>query len=469
MSDFTSINEIFQLQQKNKKNINSTSASERKEKLEKLLTAIIENQKLLTEAASKDLSRTEIETKIIEIFPLVSEIRYLKRNLKRWLKPKYSIPPITLLGSSGKIEYTPKGQILIISPWNYPILLTLAPVAMAIAAGNCIIVKPSEFCPNLSDIMKNILSEIFNDDEVTVIKGTIKEGKYLISLPFDHIYFTGSSKVGKEIALAAAKNFTSATLELGGKSPAIISNDADFEEAASKIVWGKFINCGQTCIAPDYVLVPSNKVEVFIEQVRNKIEIYYGPLLVILRNSDYGKIITEKHAERLIALINDALSKGAVAETPFNSDSAKRFISPIILSGVNVEMNIMKEEIFGPVLPVISYDSFSELLDVLDKNGNPLSSYIFSHDKEFINRVKKYIVPGSLVINNVVVQYANYKLPFGGVKSSGLGKSHGFYGFKAFSNELPVMNQITPTSAKLLYPPYTNAKQKLIDLMIKYL
>lgn len=469
MNRFQEIENVFLNQTKNKLNINSSSAAIRKEKLEKLLYAVLENQSALIEAASKDLSRSETETKIIEIFPLVSEIRHIKRNLSRWMRQKYSLPPLTLLGTSGKIEFVPKGQVLIISPWNYPILLTLAPLAMAIAAGNCVIIKPSEFCPEISDTLKKILNDVFSDDEISVVTGEADTGSYLVSLPFDHIYFTGSSKVGREIAKSAAENFTSTTLELGGKSPVIIGSDMDLENAASKIVWGKFINCGQTCIAPDYVLIPSNKQKEFIELVKKRIQNYYGSIFEISSNSDYGRILNGHHTSRLTNLIENALANGGINEIPFNSVIEERFISPVVISNVNSEMAIMKEEIFGPILPVINYNSFEEIIETINQNGNPLTAYIFSYDSDFIKKLKQHFTPGSFAVNNVVVQYANYKLPFGGVKRSGLGKSHGFYGFRSFSNEIPTLRQLTPSSAKLLYPPYSKMKQKLIDFMIKYL
>ncbi|MDD3558584.1 MAG: aldehyde dehydrogenase family protein [Melioribacteraceae bacterium] len=469
MNHFQEIDKVFLLQKKNKLNINSSSAGIRKEKLSRLLDAVIINQSELIEAVSNDLSRSEIETKIIEIFPLVSEIRHIKRNLSRWMRPKYAFPPLTLLGTSGMIEFAPKGQVLIISPWNYPILLTLAPLAMAIAAGNCVMLKPSEFCPGISEVVRRIITEIFDEDEISVIISEADTGSYLVSLPYDHIYFTGSSKVGKQIAKSAAENFASTTLELGGKSPVIIGSDSDLEDAASKIVWGKFINCGQTCIAPDYVLIPSNKEREFIELVKKKIEKYYGSISEISSNSDYGRIINDRHKERLTNLLENALAKGGINEIPFNSVIEDKFISPVVISNVNLEMEIMKEEIFGPILPVINYNSFEEIIEIINQTGNPLTAYIFSHDSDFIRRLKQHFTAGSFAVNNVVIQYANYKLPFGGVKQSGLGKSHGFYGFKSFSNELSTLKQLTPSSAKLLYPPYSKVKQKLIDFMIKHL
>ncbi len=469
MNRYQEIENVFLLQKKNKLNINSSSADIRKKKLNKLLDAVLDNQSELIKAASKDLSRSETETKIIEIFPLVSEIRHIKRNLSRWMRAKYSLPPLTLFGTSGKIEFVPKGQVLIISPWNYPILLTLAPLAMAVAAGNCIIVKPSEFCPEIVNVIQKIISKFFDEDEISLITGEADTGRYLVSLPFDHIYFTGSSKVGREIAKSAADNFTSTTLELGGKSPVIIGSDADLLNAASKIVWGKFINCGQTCIAPDYVLIPSNKQKAFIELVKKKIENHYGSIFEISTNRDYGRILNVRHTKRLIDLIENALANGGINEIPFNSVIEERFISPAVITNVNMEMEIMKEEIFGPILPVINYSSLDEIFETIKQNGNPLTAYIFSHDSDFIRSLKHNFTPGSFAINNAVVQYANYKLPFGGVKQSGFGKSHGFYGFRSFSNEIPTLRQLTPSSAKLLYPPYSKMKQKLIDFMIKFL
>ncbi|NOX17138.1 MAG: aldehyde dehydrogenase family protein, partial [Chlorobi bacterium] len=357
----------------------------------------------------------------------------------------------------------------IISPWNYPFLLAMGPLVSAVAAGDSAILKPSEYTPNTLSVLEKIISEIFEPCEAAVVSGGADTGQYLTSLPFDHIFFTGGTEIGKKVMKAAAENLTSVTLELGGKSPAIVDDSANIPNAARKIAWGKLINAGQTCIAPDYLLLSKNIEEQFLAAYKTAVEEIYGGAESFENNVDYCRLIHKNHFERIKSLIDDAVSKGAKTLFPINFNEEKNFFSPNLITNVTWEMKIMREEIFGPLLPMMTYSSFEEIKNIINKNRSPLSLYIFSKKKKFIDVVLKEIPAGSTAVNGTVVQFANGNLPFGGRNGSGMGKAHGYYGFKTFSNEKSSLKQTALSPLKLFYPPYTKTKERLIDFLIKYI
>ncbi|RMD50323.1 MAG: aldehyde dehydrogenase family protein [Ignavibacteria bacterium] len=399
-----------------------------------------------------------------EIVPVAIELRHIIRNLKKWSKPRRVFPPVVFWLSKNRVIKRPKGNCLIIAPWNYPFLLTLSPLAAAIAAGNTVIVKPAERTPHTSKIIAELLSEIFPPEHVAVIEGGVEVSRQLLELPFDHIYFTGGTKIGKIVMEAASKHLTPVTLELGGKSPAVICNDADLDLTAKRLAWGKLINSGQTCISPDYVLVPENLKDELI----NKIKVYVQNNFAGSGSMPYCGLVDKRHTEKIDSIFQDALNKGAVPLYLHDSAEDGKF-KPVLLTGVKNDMDVMKEEIFGPILPIITYNDLSEIGETVALNPNPLTFYIFGNDKRTIKYVENNIPAGNIVINGTLLHFANYKLPFGGIRQSGLGRGHGYAGFKEFSNEISVMKQSKFSLPALLFPPYTGVKKWLIEFTEKYL
>ncbi len=459
---------VFKKLKENETNLRKNSVAERKRKLKLLLHAIERNSKKIEQAIYNDFRKSPSEVKLTEIFTVTSEIKHVLRNLNAWAQSVKVPAPFTFFGSSNKIIYQPKGIVLIISPWNYPFQLAVGPLVSAFAAGNGVVIKPSEISPNTSEIIAEIIAEVFESDEVTVIQGGKETAEALLDLPFDHIFYTGSGTVGKIVMRKAANNLAGVTLELGGKSPAVVDKTADIKNAALKIAWGKYINAGQTCIAPDYVLVPKDIEEEFVKSLKSAVTKMYGNFDKIKLNKDYCRIINSRQFLQLKFLVNDAVNKGAEIEYGGEFDESENFISPTILSSVNLDSEIMKTEIFGPLLPIISYGKIDEVIDIIKRNQYPLSLYIFSKDKKFTDDLINRVPSGGVGINDVVVHFANYNLPFGGIKNSGFGNSHGYFGFKTFSHERAVMKQPKFSTTRLFYPPFTGRVKKMIDLVIKY-
>ncbi len=460
------ITRIFQLQLANKRKIRQTSAEERIQKINLLMEAINDRLPELKKAVFEDLGKPPAEVMLSEVYPIITEIKTIRRKLKKWMLPKHVPAPIALLGSKNEIHLEPKGVVLIMAPWNFPFQLAISPLMSALAAGNCVMLKPSEISANTSRFIKSLIDDFFEQNEVAVFEGDAEIGKALLDLPFNHILFTGSTTVGKKVMAAAAKHLSSVTLELGGKSPVLIDKTADIKEAAKRITWGKFLNAGQTCIAPDYVLVPKKQLDEFVDKSKKHIQKLYGKNS-IHTNPDYCRIIDEKSFARLKSLVDEALKSDAAIQIG-GEFADVNFIAPTLMTNVNVDSGIMKEEIFGPVLPILPYDSIEDALDMINAKPNPLALYIFSKDKEINRQILQNTSAGDTVINDVVVHFSNINLPFGGSNHSGIGKSHGFAGFKAFSHERSVMHQPRFSMVKLLYPPYSAITKKIIDLTIKY-
>ncbi len=444
----------------------------RKALLKLLLKSIENNRESIGNHVYKDFRKNSSEVVLTEVIPLISELRSTIKNLKKWTKPKKVRKTLLHFTSKAFKIPQPKGVVLIIAPWNYPFNLVVSPLISAIAAGNRVIIKPSEFTPNSSAILKKIIGEVFSEDQVIVIEGDSKVSAHLTSLPFNHIFFTGSPAIGRKVMKAASKNLCSVTLELGGKSPCIVSNFANLKNAAKRIVWGKFLNAGQTCIAPDYILVHHSVKDEFINLCNKFMKDFYPyTSKEDWLNSDYCGVVTESHTERIKNLIDDALRQGATANIGNEIDISDRFVMPTILSDVSFEMEIMQEEIFGPVLPVLTYDLFDEALQKIKNQPRPLAGYIFTKKNAQINTFRKEVITGGIVANDVLSHYVHKNLPFGGVNNSGIGRSHGYEGFLEFSNILSFLKTGPGpfSAADLLSPPYTDKKKKLIDFAAKFI
>jgi len=463
------IQKIFSLQVCNSRKIRLTSYQERINKLKRLRQVILDHRDQIKHAIYLDFNKSPEEVDLTEIFTVLSEIRYTIKHLKSWMKPIRISNTMATRGARNKAIYQPKGVCLIISPWNYPLQLSIGPLVSAIAAGNCVIIKPSEFSANTSELISSLLQEIFEENEVRVIEGDHRVAQKLLELPFHHVYFTGSPMVGKKVMAAAAVNLVSVTLELGGKSPVIIDENADIAIAARRIMWGKLINAGQTCIAPDYVLIHESKYQEFMEKAKASVQALYGPLEEIRNNPDYCRIINHRHFNRIRAMIDQAVNLGGELEFGGVVSEEDLYISPTLIHRPPLESALMQEEIFGPILPIITYKQTQEILDMIQAKPRPLVLYIFSSNQDFIESVSSNTYSGDVVVNDVLTHYANVKLPFGGVNNSGIGKTHGKYGFAAFSHLRSMMHQGKHTPSSFFYPPYNQKVKKMIDFLLKYM
>ena len=466
-TDIKSIKRIFDLQIRNQYEVGKSTSGERRAKIDKFHKTFIKYRIEIKEALYRDFKKHPAEVDMTEIYPVTSEIKHAKSQISNWMRDRSIHTPIALIGSSSYIKYEPKGVVLIISPWNFPINLTFCPLISAIAAGNNVIVKPSELTPHASAIMRKIVEEVFEESEVAVIEGGVEVSTELLRLPFNHIFFTGSPSVGKIVMEAAAKNLTSVTLELGGKSPTIVDETANIEIAAKRIAQGKFANNGQICIAPDYVYVHESKKELFLSALNTFIGQFYGD--DPSKESSYNRIVNKRHLLRLQGYISDAVSKGAKIITGVKADKEENYIAPTIITGADKSSDLMNNEIFGPILPVFAYNQLDEVVNEIRSGEKPLAMYIFSSNSINIDYILNNTRAGGGCINHCAVHYYNTNLPFGGSNNSGIGKSHGIEGFKTFSNERGILKQNIPNALDLLVPPFNNFKQRLIDFTIKYL
>lgn len=464
------VTNLFQLHKAKSFKLKTSTTKERIAKLNKIEQWVIKNRKAIQKAIFEDFKKPEEEVDLTEIYPVIMDIKHTRDQLKTWMKPEKVDAPLTMLGSRPYVQFEPKGTCLIIAPWNYPFNLQIGPLVSAIAAGNTAFLKPSEMTPFISALMAEMIEELFDKEEVVLYEGGIQLSTALLKLPFDHIFYTGSPAVGKIVMKAAAENLSSVTLELGGKSPTIVDKTANLKASAEKIAWGKFLNAGQTCVAPDYLMVEQSVEEKFIDHLVKSIDKQYGKGCGQFKYSHaYTRIVDKKHYKRITVLIDDAVEKGAKIAFGGEIDHKQNFIAPTILTGVTEDMEISKEEIFGPVLPVYTYTSLTETIDYINQRPKPLALYVFSKSQRNINQVLNNTSSGSACSNDCVVQFGQNHLPFGGVNNSGIGKSHGIYGFKAFSNEKSVIKQLAGKhTGRFIYPPYTNFSKKVINILLKY-
>ena len=441
----------------------------RHDRLERLGALVEEHEQEIVAAIGADFgTRPAQETRLAELFVIAVGIRHARRNLSRWMAQRRVPTPLYLWPGRSRLLRQPLGAVGVISPWNYPVQLALLPVLAALAAGNRVMLKPSELTPRTSALLERIVAQHFAQDEFAVVTGGPNIGDAFSRLPFDHLFFTGSTAVGRKIALAAAANLTPVTLELGGKSPALIHADADFGAAAARLATGKLLNAGQTCIAPDYALVPTSHVDALAAAVRDSAASLYPSFR---DNPDYSSIVNDAHYRRLTELINDAVRQGARAvavdtgaEAP---DASSRKLAPTVLVGVNDRMAIMKEEIFGPVLPIEAYDSLEQAIDKINARPRPLSLYMFGGDAAARRRVLEQTAAGGVTIDDTLLHFSNENLPFGGIGASGSGAYHGERGFLTFSHQKAVFIQHRLSFTWLLRPPYGKRFERVLELLKK--
>jgi len=464
------INTIFNKQSEHALELRSHTIQQRKAVLKRFLKTIEKHTQAIVEAGKKDFNKPEVEVMLAEIFPVVHEIKHSLKHLSKWMKAKRVSPTKATFGSKSKVIYEPKGVSLIISPWNYPVNLTFGPLVSALAAGNTAMIKPSEFTPNMAKVISDIVSECFDEKEVAVFEGEVDVSLALLEKPFDHIFFTGSPQVGKSVMAAAAKHLTSVTLELGGKSPVVIDGSANIKKAAQKVAWGKCSNNGQTCIAPDYILVQENVLDTFVDELKEAITGAYGEQ--IKDNPDYGRVVNIAHTKRIKGLLDDGLVNDGEVVFGGEINVDERYIGPSLVVGKKgsekfLSSRLMQEEIFGPVLPIITYRETNEAIAHINAQPKPLALYVFSENKVTTNTIIQKTSSGGVCINENVIHFLHGNLPFGGVNNSGIGNSHGEYGFKAFSHERAVLEDKF-LSNRMLYPPYTKNVTSLAKFMTKY-
>jgi len=429
----------------------------RKRRLRKLKGWIIEHQSELEAAAAADMGKPAIEFVSIEVLNVLEEIRTILRNLKRWAGPVHVPSTMAVIGTLSEIRYEPKGLCLVIAPWNFPFLLAVGPLASALGAGNAVVVKPSEMTPALSACIAKMAAECFSPAEVQVVEGGVDVSKQLLAFPFDHIFFTGSATVGSVVMAEAARNLTPVTLELGGKSPCVVTASARIDEAARRIAVSKFTNAGQTCIAPDYVLVEEAVHDQLVERIVFHTRKHFPSA------EGYTRIVSEKHFARLAGLLDASREEGAVVALEGANDPGNLYFHPVVLKQVDEDSAVMEEEIFGPILPVIAVRDLKEAESIISHRPKPLALYIFSDSRREIERLLASTSSGGVCVNDCAMQFFHTGLPFGGVGGSGFGKAHGQAGFMTFSNEKSVIRQRHGlTAASLLYPPHTARKHRLL-------
>jgi aldehyde dehydrogenase (NAD+) len=458
---FEELDRIHSAQQSNRAAVAASTAAQRIEKLRRLEAVLLRRQDEVRAAMWEDNRRPPAEVDLAEIYPVVSEARHAARHLRSWMRQRRVRTNLALSGSSSFIVYEPKGVVLILAPWNFPFNLTFGPLVSAVAAGNCVILKPSEFAPASSACIRQIVREIFSENEVAVVEGDSTVAGELLRKRFDHIFFTGSAAVARHVLRAAADHLTPVTLELGGKSPVIVDARADVREAARKVAWGKFFNSGQVCIAPDYALVHESVQTEFIESLRKSLESF--------GENPRGHIINDRHALRIRSMVEQAVVEGA--QVAIGGAAEGRDAAPTVLTSVSDESGIMREEIFGPVLPVLTWREREDLVARIAARESPLAIYLFTKDRSLADYVIRETRSGGMSINHAMVQFFQLELPFGGIGGSGMGKAHGIHGFETFSNARSVLRQWLPFSPiDLLFPPYRGwLKQKLIDFTVRRL
>ena len=426
----------------------------RRGQLEAMVRMLEENEGELQAALSADLGKPVAEGYLTDIAYVVSEVKMMLKNLERWNKPRRVGTPLVAMPSKSRLVPEPLGVVLVIAPWNYPIQLLLVPVAGAIAAGNAVVMKPSEVSVATSTALARLVPKYFDSSAISLVEGGVPETTELLDQHFDHIFYTGNGTVGRIVMAAAAKNLTPVTLELGGKSPVIVDDSANIEVAARRVAWGKWLNSGQTCVAPDYVLVDRKVESRFIDALRAAITGFYGDNP---QTSDsYGRIVSTRHFDRLTSMLGD----GSVV-IGGQHDAADRYIAPTVLVDVRPDSRIMAEEIFGPILPIIPVSSLDEAVTFVTDRPHPLALYVFSERKDVVDRVLNETTAGGVTVNGTLLHLTNPNLPFGGVGESGMGGYHGESGVRLFQHQKPVLSRGTRIDPKIAYPPYTEKKLKL--------
>lgn len=433
----------------------------RLEQLKKLREAIIKYESKISEALHEDLGKHPFESYISEIGFVLNSINYTMKHLERWAKPKGVSTPLTLFASTSKIRYEPYGTVLIIGPFNYPFQLLIEPLIGAIAAGNCAVIKPSEAAQNSSAVITEMIEKTFDKSYIRSVQGGIETNTSLINAPFDYIFFTGSVPVGKIVMEAAAKNLVPVTLELGGKCPVIVDKSADIKIAARRIIWGKTLNSGQTCVAPDYVIVHEDVKEELVDEMKQTLNRFYGPNAE--ESKDFGRIVNDRHFARLKTILERDKEQIIFGGT-VNAGSC--FIEPTLIEATWASAS-MEEEIFGPLLPILTYRNLDNAIQSINKLPKPLALYLFTADKQVEEKVLMEISSGGVSINNTISHLGNPELPFGGVGNSGIGAYHGRYSFTTFSHQKSILKTSTKINLPVLFPPYTAKNLRLLRRLLK--
>ncbi|PTQ89835.1 aldehyde dehydrogenase family protein [Agitococcus lubricus] len=466
-SDPQIIHAAFTAQQETAIRWRESTADERIGRLKRLKEAVLAHREDFYRAFAKDYRKPAAEVEVTELMPVLDEIRHALGKLKQWMKPQKVQPTSLMLTTSAWIQYQPRGRVLIIAPWNYPLNLCFGPLVSALAAGNTAIIKPSEMMPSVSALMAKIIAEVFSIHEVALFEGGLATSETLLALPFDHIFFTGSPAIGKVVMTAAAKHLTSVTLELGGKSPTIVDQTANLRVAAETLMWGKFLNGGQTCVAPDHIYVHYTVKAAFIDECRQVLQQRYGTTPSEQKHSpDLTRIVNTRHTQRIANLVSDATARGATVMMGGDTDIEQCYVAPTLLTDVPADAHIMSEEIFGPVLPLIAYDDIQTVIDDINRQPKPLALYIWSQHQATIDKVLTSTSSGGACINHCLMQFVHGNLPFGGVNNSGIGNSHGYFGFKAFSHERAIVKASKLMLVGLFFPPYDDKRRKIIRMIV---
>ncbi len=465
------IHRVFALQQHHQWEVARSNARQRIAKLRRLYDAILHHRKEIEAAMWADLRKSPTEVNITELGVVLHEIRHTSQHLQSWMTPKRVGTSLTLFRSYSEIVYEPKGLCLILSPWNFPINLTFDPLVSAIAAGNCVILKPSELAPHSSAVMRQIVTECFPPGEVSIFEGDATVAQELLSMPFNHVFFTGSTQVGKIVMRAAAEHLASVTLELGGKSPVVVDETANLDTAAAKIMWIKLVNAGQTCIAPDYVLVHESVHDALLEKMKAKVKQFYGNTpAAIQQGPDLCRIINGRHFTRVKGLLDDAVQRGANLVLGGETAENEQYIAPAILTAVPEEAQIWEEEIFGPLLPIRKYDTLEHAISYINSKPKALAMYLFSADDRRVSKIIAETRAGGVTVNDCGPHFYNSELPFGGSNNSGTGKCHGEFGFLEFTNQRGVLYQARwmPTTDFFLPPYGGKLRQWLLEGVVKW-
>src|SRR3984885_15162098 len=443
------IRDLFREQRLASRTLPTLTIEQRVKALNTIRALILENAEAIQKSICNDFgNRSAAETEMLEMIPVLNAIRYTRRNLGAWMRPEARPVDLTFQPGRAWIRYEPLGLIGIIAPWHYPLLLSLSPLVDAIAAGNRVMIKPSELTPCFSKLLHKLISSHFDTTEVTVVTGGLSIAREFARLPFDHLIFTGATATGREVMRAAAENLTPVTLELGGKSPAIIAPGAHLTRAAADIVYGKLLNSGQTCIAPDYVLVHSESLRGFVEALKKAIERYYP-------GAEYTSIINDKHEQRLRGYLDEARARGVETISMGHPPKGGRRLEPTILIDPPEDLQVMREEIFGPILPLKTYQSIDDAIAYVNHRPRPLVLYLFARDRRVIDRVLTHTVSGGVCINDTLLHIAAEDLPFGGVGPSGMGHYHGLEGFDTFSQLKPIFRRHWLGLGRMLRPPHS--------------
>ena len=461
------LNRVFSLQRAAFARERYPELRTRRDRLARLQSLVRDNEPRFVAAISHDFGhRSAHETRLAELYIVLAEIANAQKHLARWMRSERVGTPLHLLPGRARIERQPVGVAGIISPWNYPVQLALAPALGALAAGNRVLLKPSELTPATSALLHELVAARFAEDEFAVVPGDADVGRAFSELAFDHLFFTGSTGVGRHVARAAAANLTPVTLELGGKSPALFAADADFGVTVPRLMVGKLLNAGQTCIAPDYALVPRERMDAFVEAITQATSRLYP---TIASNDDYTAIVNDRHYRRLTNLVDDARTKGArvvvLGDNAGSTAASSRKLPPTLLLGVDDTMDVMHEEIFGPLLPIEAYDSMDDAVARINARPHPLAFYYFGRDGARCGKVLEETLAGGVTVNDTLWHFAHEGLPFGGVGASGIGAYHGEASFLTFTHRKPVFTQPRLAAASLLYPPYGSMYERVLALL----